>query len=278
MSFLIVQGPALPEESIARIAHLAGTETVERPGPSAARFLGARRSDDLVAFCCEQRLDFAFLDRPRRFSEFRVLAMDMDSTLITIECIDEIADFAGVKPRVAAVTAAAMRGELDFPSALRQRVALLEGLPEGVLQRVYEERLRLSTGAEVLLAAARSAGLKTLLVSGGFTYFTGRLETRLGLDHTLANRLEIAAGRLTGRVLGDIVDSHAKAAKLESVCAALGCSTRDAIAFGDGANDLKMMSLAGFSVAFRAKPVVQKQATAALNTLGLDGILDWLTP
>jgi len=202
--------------------------------------------------------------------------MDMDSTLIAIECIDEIADFAGVKPQVAAITEAAMRGELDFPTALRQRVALLSGLPESVLQRVYDERLRLSPGAENLLAAARSAGLKTLLVSGGFTYFVRRLATQLGLDYTLANELEIRSGALTGQVLGNIVDAPAKAAKLVSVCQELGCSTQQAVVLGDGANDLKMMALGGFSVAFRAKPVVQRQATVALNYCGLDGVLNWL--
>jgi phosphoserine phosphatase len=275
MSLLVVQGHPLAETALAELSALAGA-TAERTGPAAVRITGVARSDAVVAWCCERRLDFAYLDRPRRLGEYRVLAMDMDSTLIAIECIDEIADFAGVKPRVAAVTEAAMRGELDFPTALRQRVALLEGLPETVLQRVYDERLRLSPGAEALLAAARTAGLQTLLVSGGFTYFTVRLAERLGLHHTLANRLEIHGGCLTGRVLGDIVDAQAKAEKLAAVCRALGCPTSDALALGDGANDLKMMSLAGFSVAFRAKPVVQKQASAGINTGGLDRLLDWI--
>ncbi|MFM7817542.1 MAG: phosphoserine phosphatase SerB, partial [Verrucomicrobiota bacterium] len=225
-----------------------------------------------------RRLDVAFVPRSRRLADVRVVAMDMDSTLITIECIDEIADFAGVKPQVAAVTEAAMRGELDFPSALRQRVALLKGLPETTLRRVFEERLRLSPGAKALLETAQRMGLKTLLVSGGFTYFVERLGRELGIDHTLANQLEFNGGHLTGQVLGDIVDATAKATKLTSVCAQLGCSTREAVVFGDGANDLKMMALGGFSVAFRAKPVVRQQATVALNVCGLDGVLNWIEP
>jgi phosphoserine phosphatase len=198
--------------------------------------------------------------------------MDMDSTLITIECIDEIADMVGVKPQVAAITGAAMRGELDFPSALRRRVALLEGLEESALERVYEERLRLSPGAEEMLAAMRSAGLKTLLVSGGFTFFTRRLEARLGLDFTLANTLEVSGGRLTGRVLGDIIDADRKAAELRRVSALIGADPLAAIAIGDGANDLKMMAAAGVGIAYRAKPVVRQQATHAIQFCGLDAV------
>ena len=249
---------------------------MEHNRPGVVRLLDIQNQDGLATYCKNQGLDHTLLERPRRLSEFKVLTMDMDSTLITIECIDEIADFAGVKPQVAAVTEAAMRGELDFPSALRRRVSLLAGLPESVLKQVYEERLQLSPGAETLLAAAKKAGLKTLLVSGGFTYFVQQLGKRLGLDSTLANELEIHSGRLTGQVLGKIVDAQAKADRMASFCQELGCSTREALVLGDGANDLKMMALSGFSVAFRAKPVVQQQATAALNYCGLDGVLNWL--
>ncbi len=276
MSLLVVQGPEIPPPAAEDLAALTGSTSVRTPRPGVIQIRPVQRHEGVADYCRQHRLDFAFLESPRPLSSFRVLAMDMDSTLITIECIDEIADFAGVKPQVAAVTAAAMRGELDFPSALRQRVALLAGLSESVLQRVFDERLQLSPGAERLLAAARGAGLKTLLVSGGFTYFTGRLASQLGLDFTLANTLETASGRLTGRVVGDIVDASAKAAKVSAVCAGLGCSTRDAVVLGDGANDLQMMAPAGFSVAFRAKPVVQQQASAALNFCGLDGVLNWL--
>jgi phosphoserine phosphatase len=200
--------------------------------------------------------------------------MDMDSTLITIECIDEIADRIGVKPQVSAITEAAMRGELDFAGALRKRVALLEGLEESALQAVYEERLRLSQGAETLLQAARESGWKTLLVSGGFTFFTDRLQARLGLDYAVANTLEIQSGRLTGRVLGDIVDAERKANELRALASWIGVEPARAIAIGDGANDLKMMGAAGMGIAFRAKPVVRQQATHALNFSGLDGVLN----
>jgi len=209
----------------------------------------------------------------RELAEFKLVAMDMDSTLITIECIDEIADMQGLKPQVAAITEAAMRGELDFSASLKQRVALLEGLDAAALQRVYDERLQLSPGAEKMLAAVQAAGLKTLLVSGGFTFFTDRLKQRLGLDYTHANTLEIIDGKLTGKVLGGIVDAEEKQRTVERVCEELGISPSQAIVMGDGANDLKMMGIAGLSVAFRAKPLVRSQADVALNFVGLDGIL-----
>ncbi|HAB15514.1 MAG TPA: phosphoserine phosphatase SerB, partial [Verrucomicrobiales bacterium] len=217
MSFLIVQGLTLPPEVALHLASLTGAQRSRALNASTIRFESVQRREGVAEYCREHQLDFAFLEYLRPLAEFRVLAMDMDSTLITIECIDELADFAGVQPRVASITAAAMRGELDFPTALSQRVALLAGLPETALQKVYDERLRLSPGAERLLAAAQASGLKTLLVSGGFTFFTQRLARRLKLDQTLANELEIHAGRLTGRIVGDIVDASAKAAKLTSV-------------------------------------------------------------
>lgn len=252
---------------------MSGATRVTPAGPGVLHLFGVTDPEGLGRHARTLRLDVTQLQELRPLRDFRLLAMDMDSTLITIECIDEIADFAGVKPQVAAITAAAMRGELDFPGALRARVALLKDLEASVLQRVYDERLRLSPGAETLLAAARAAGLRTLLVSGGFTYFTGQLQARLGLDFTLANELEIVGGRLTGRVAGDIVDADAKAARVASACAELGCDVDRAIVIGDGANDLKMMRGAGLSVAYRAKPVVQQQAGAALNFCGLDGVL-----
>ena len=212
----------------------------------------------------------------RTLTDFKLVVMDMDSTLITIECIDEIADMHGLKPQVATITEAAMRGEIEFRESLTRRVALLEGLDATALQRVYDERLRLSPGAERMLAAVQAAGLKTLLVSGGFTFFTDRIKARLGLDFTHANVLEVVDGKLTGRVLGEIVDADEKRRTVERVCAATGISTEQAIVMGDGANDLKMMAIAGLSVAFRAKPVVRAQADVALNFVGLDGILPLL--
>jgi phosphoserine phosphatase len=199
--------------------------------------------------------------------------MDMDSTLITIECIDEIADMQGLKPQVAAITEAAMRGDIEFRESLARRVALLQGLDASALQRVYDERLSLSPGAQAMLAAVKAAGLKTLLVSGGFTFFTDRVKARLGLDYSHASVLEIAGGKLTGKVLGTVVDADEKKRKLEQVCGELGIAPSQAIVMGDGANDLKMMGVAGMSVAFRAKPVVRAQADVALNFVGLDGIL-----
>jgi phosphoserine phosphatase len=199
--------------------------------------------------------------------------MDMDSTLITIECIDEIADMQGLKPQVAAITEAAMRGELDFAASLTRRVALLKGLDASALQCVYDERLRISMGGEAMLAGVKAAGLKTLLVSGGFSFFTERLKERLGLDYTHANLLEVEDGKLTGRVVGGIVDADEKMRTVQRVSAGLGIDPQQAIVIGDGANDLKMMGIAGLSVAFRAKPVVRAQASVALNFSGLDGLL-----
>jgi len=204
----------------------------------------------------------------------RLLAIDMDSTLITIECIDEVADLAGVKAEVSAITAAAMSGELDYAQSLRRRVGLLRGLDQAALARVYDERLRLSPGAETLLAAMRGVGVKTLLVSGGFSYFAERLNTRLGLDYATSNVLEIEGGRLSGRVIGNIVDAQGKAAKLRALRDELGIERAAIIAIGDGANDLAMMAEAGVSIAYRAKPVVRSKADYALDHAGLDGVLN----
>lgn len=207
----------------------------------------------------------------------RLLITDMDSTLINIECVDEIADFAGRKPQVAAITEAAMRGELDFAASLTRRVGLLQGLEVGALEHVYQERLRLNPGAEALLAGLKQRGIKLALVSGGFTFFTERLKTRLGLDYTLANVLEIQHGRLTGRVHNHpIVGAEAKATFLRQVCAELGILPAQAIAMGDGANDLPMLGLAGLGVAYHAKPTVRAQADVAIQHRGLDCVLDFL--
>ncbi|SEI44609.1 phosphoserine phosphatase SerB [Paraburkholderia diazotrophica] len=229
---------------------------------------------DLDVYCATHSLDYAFVEAGRRLTDFGLVAMDMDSTLITIECVDEIADFCGLKAEVAAITEAAMRGEIkDFNESLMRRVALLKGLDASALEKVYEERLRLSPGAERMLAGAKAAGLKTLLVSGGFTFFTEKLQARLNLDFTRANTLEIVDGKLTGRVLGEIVNADVKARTLREACDKLGIEPSRAIAMGDGSNDLKMMAAAGLSVAFRAKPVVREAASVAFNHVGLDGLL-----
>ena len=278
---LILQGLDGDSARLERIAALAAPTSITRLGPNAVRceqiaYSPALRPTIEVAAQAAQ-LDATYMMGQRELSEFKLVAMDMDSTLITIECIDEIADMQGLKPQVAAITEAAMRGELDFAASLKQRVALLEGLDASALQRVYDERLKLSLGAEAMLAAVQKAGLKTLLVSGGFTFFTERLKARLGLDYTHANELEIVDGKLTGRVLGGIVDAEEKQRTVERVCKEMGISPSEAIVMGDGANDLKMMGIAGLSVAFRAKPVVRSQADVALNFVGLDGLLNVLS-
>ena len=219
---------------------------------------------------------------PLALGDFRLIAFDMDSTLINIECVDEIADAAGRKAEVAAITEAAMRGEIaDYKASLRQRVALLRGVPVAALESVYRERLRLNPGAETLVAACQAAGLKTLLVSGGFTFFTDRVRDRLGLDFTRSNVLEVADGQLTGRMVdqpwGDICDGTEKRRMLLETCAALGITPRHAIAVGDGANDLPMMGEAGLSVAFHAKPAVRAQAMVAIDSGGLDRLLEVVT-
>jgi len=278
---LVLQGPQADLETLERLARLANPQGVTPLGAHALRAEGVacsaalKQAIDAAAF--EAGVDATFIAAGRTLADFRLVAMDMDSTLITIECIDEIADMQGLKPQVAAITEAAMRGELDFSESLMRRVALLEGLEASALQRVYDERLRISPGGEAMLQAVQAAGLKTLLVSGGFTFFTERLETRLGLDHTHANVLEVIDGRLSGRVLGGIVDAEEKKRTVERVCAELGIDPAQAIVMGDGANDLKMMGIAGLSVAFRAKPVVREQASVALNFSGLDGLLTILS-
>ena len=216
---------------------------------------------------------------PLRWSDYAVAAFDMDSTLITIECIDEVADFAGKKAEVAAITEAAMRGEIaDFGESLRRRLALLAGVGVEALQRVLDERLRLSDGAAALLAACRAHGLATVLVSGGFTFFAEPVRERLAIDVARANGLEVADGRLTGRLVaqpwGHIVDGAMKRQTLLETCERLGVAPSRAIAVGDGANDLPMLDAAGLSVAFHAKPAVRERAMVSIERGGLDRLLE----
>lgn len=209
-------------------------------------------------------------------TQAKLLVTDMDSTLISIECVDEIADFINVKPQVAEITEAAMRGEIDFETSLRKRVSLLKGLDVSALERVYLERLQLNPGAEVMIKSLQQHGIKTALVSGGFTFFTERLKQRLGLDFTMANVLGEADGKLTGEVVGEICGAQSKADFLLAHCEKLSIQPSQVIAMGDGANDLLMMNEAGLSVAYHAKPKVQQQANTALNHSGLDGLLGLL--
>ncbi len=274
---LILQGLHTELSTVERIAALTGARRLTAITPFAYRCEQVDSSPAVKAQveveCLAAQLDCTWLAAEHRLSDFKLVAMDMDSTLITIECIDEIADMQGLKPQVAAITEAAMRGEIEFPESLARRVALLKGLDASALQRVYEERVELSPGAQNMLDAVQRAGLKTLLVSGGFTFFTDRIKQRLKLDYSHSNVLEIADGKLTGKVVGTIVDAEEKKRTLERVCAEIGITPDQAIVMGDGANDLRMMSIAGMSVAFRAKPLVRAQADVALNFAGLDGIL-----
>ena len=214
-------------------------------------------------------------------SSYKLIAFDMDSTLINIECVDEIADAAGRKAEVAAITEAAMQGLItDYKESLRQRVALLKGVTVQHMEQVFAERLRFNPGAQELITAAKAAGLTTLLVSGGFTFFADRVKAGLGIDFARSNQLEIDNGQLTGRVVeqpwGDICDGAEKRRTLLEVASLMGITPAQAIAVGDGANDLPMMGVAGLSVAYHAKPAVRAQANVAINQGGLDRLLEVL--
>ena len=271
---LVVQGPGLSEAEAQALARLVGSSRIEPIAAGAFRLRNSAASAAVARWAEQRQADYAFMPEGRRFEALKLVAMDMDSTLITIECIDELGELAGKKAEVAAITAQAMRGEIAYPESLRRRVSALAGLSEASLNTIYENRLKLTPGAEALIAACKKHRVQILLVSGGFTFFTERLRARLGLDHTISNVLEVKAGKLTGALVGDIVDAEAKAAKFRAVLSDLGAKKSESVAIGDGANDLKMMAEAGISVAFRAKPVVRAQATCALNWSGLDGVVN----
>jgi phosphoserine phosphatase len=270
---LVLQGAPLSSDELTQVTALVGANHIVTLGASAWRLTGVREAD-VDAFCAERGLDFAWVPDDRRLADLRLVAMDMDSTLVAMETIDEMGALLGIKDKIAVITDQAMRGEIDYADSLRQRVSLLAGLEERALERLYAERMRLSPGGEALIEACKARGIITLLVSGGFSFFTSRLTERLGIDEQLSNRLEIVGGRLTGKVIGDVVDGRAKAARLAALGEKLGARREQILAIGDGANDIPMLAAAGISVAFHAKPAVRERATHALDHAGLDGVLN----
>ena len=273
---LVIQGEDVSTPDLKELHRLSRGEAIERISDDAFRITKAdpATKPQVAQHAAMAKLDFAFVEEGRKLGDFGLLAMDMDSTLISIECIDEIADFAGRKAEVAAVTASAMRGEIDWPESLRQRVKCLAGLDAETLARVYEERLEFNRGAEKLIAAAKRNGVKTLLVSGGFTYFTDRVRGELGFDYAYSNTLDVQGMKLAGTVSGPLVDAAGKAAHVARLKKELGIARARVIAIGDGANDLPMMAEAGTSIAYHAKPVVKAKADYALDYSGLDGLLN----
>lgn len=271
---LIIQGFEIANHDLRELAKLAGANQIERITGEAFRLKNASQREHIAEYCAGAELDFAFVEQTVPLGDFGLVAMDMDSTLLAIESIDEIADMHGVKPQVSEITLRSMRGEIVFAESLRQRTALLQGLEQDALQRVYDERVQLSPGAEKMLQQMKSAGLKTMVISGGFTFFTDRIKTKLGFDYTAANTLEIVNGKLTGKVLGEIIGSQGKADVLKRVREELGLKREQVIAIGDGANDLKMLEEAGVGIAYHAKPIVQEKATYAINHVGLDGVVN----
>jgi phosphoserine phosphatase len=284
MKDLVIQGPMLSPEALDTFKVVCLPERITLYA-RAARCVAVR--DDAETRKAVQglsdfwKLDNAFVDPRLRLSDFRLLALDMDSTLVNIETLDEVAGYAGKGEQIAAITEAAMRGEVDYKESLRRRVAMLAGVEATLLARVHDEKLALNDGAQRLVSECRNAGLKTLLATGGFTFFTERLKAKLNIDYTRSNELEIVDGHLSGKVTGpnggEIIDAEGKAQAVRDVCAEIGCATARAIVIGDGANDVKMMQLGGISVAYRAKPVVREQAIYALDHSGLDGVLSWFT-
>ncbi|QOJ19691.1 MAG: phosphoserine phosphatase SerB [Gammaproteobacteria bacterium] len=269
---LIIQGLEINNSDLRELAKLAHADGIERITGQAFRLTNATHSDAVPGYCAEAELDFAFVGADRKLADFRLIAMDMDSTLLAIESIDEIADMQQIKPQVAAITLQTMRGEISFEESLTQRTALLRGLHQDALQQVYDERVKLSPGAERMLQLAKRSGLKTMVISGGFTFFTERIKTKLGFDYAAANVLEIEDNRLTGKVVGDIIGRQGKAHVLRQVCDELGLRREQVIAIGDGANDLDMLTAAGVGIAYHAKPIVKQQATYSIDYVGLDGV------
>ena len=273
---LVVYGGPVPTYLIEAIQSALQPAAVKPQGMQAVRFTGITTQsmpEALHQSLNNEQLDWALAPSGRTLNDFKLVVFDMDSTLINIECIDELADFAGRKAEVSEITEAAMRGEMDYRESLKKRVGVLAGLNARVLARVFSERLLLNPGARELLDALQNANIHTALLSGGFTYFTERLRIELGLDFATSNELEIVGGKLTGRVVGAIVDAQAKADTLQALTQEFGLTQDQVMAVGDGANDLLMMAAAGTSVAYHAKPATQAKAVHAINHGGLDSIL-----
>lgn len=272
---LVVQGYALNAATILSLTKLFGTDDVKLVDACACR-IKVRKNKATRAkaarFCAAAALDWAWIPDNRSLKNFGLFVTDMDSTLINIECIDEIADMQGVKDEVAAITELAMQGEIDFRTSLNRRVSLLAGLHEQALAKVYAKRLRLNPGAESLMASLKAAGVRTALVSGGFDFFTEHMRRELGFDYAWANELEVVDGYLTGRVTGSVIDAQAKADLLIATRNTLGLAPEQVLCCGDGANDIPMFRAAGFGVAYRPKPALRKIANCCLDHVGLEGI------
>lgn len=265
---LVLQHP-----DIAR-CDLSGLPSADLVSATVARIkvdAGFSLSEQAAAALAAQQIDYAVLP-DRNFADLGLIVSDMDSTLITIECIDEIAAGVGLKDKVAEITERSMRGEMDFAQSLTERVALLEGLDEGVLQSVYDNILKLSPGAEYLITECKRHDVKFLLVSGGFTFFTDRLQQQLGIDYAYANVLEIVDGKLTGKLKGRMIDAQAKADLLRQHQEALGLTPEQVLAVGDGANDIPMLQAAGIGVAYHAKPKTEQHADVAVRFNGLEAL------
>lgn len=271
---LIIQGLEVNNSDLRALAKLSQADAIEQITGQAFRLTHATHSNEIAEYCAEAALDFAFVNSNLELSDFKLIAMDMDSTLLAIESIDEIADMHHIKPQVAAITLQTMQGEISFEESLTRRTSLLQDLHQDALQKVYDERVRLNPGAEKMLQQAKIAGLKTMVISGGFTFFTDRIKTKLGFDYAAANTLEIENNRLTGKVAGKIIGRQGKAEVLKQVCDELGLKREQIIAIGDGANDLDMMAEAGISIAYHAKPIVRQHATYSISYVGLDGIIN----
>lgn len=271
---LIIQGLNIENSDLRALAKLAHASHIERVTGQAFRLVNATPHHDIPSYCQEAQLDFSFVPASMKLSDFGLVAMDMDSTLIAIESIDEIADMGKIKPQVAEITQCTMRGEINFVESLIRRTALLAGLPQEALQTVYDEKVKLNPGAEKMLQRMQQAGIKTMVISGGYTFFTDKIKTKLGLDYAFANELEISDGKLTGQVLGKIIGAEGKAEALERIRNELGLRKEQVIAIGDGANDLSMLMSAGIGIAYHAKPILKEKSTYSIDYVGLDGVVN----